>query len=200
MATWSGTIAASADDAAQAPDTSVSITGTVMNANSTSQGAGMRWPNVTIPQGSTINSATLTITVVNTSFDDPDVNIYGQAADNAAAFAATNNNVSSRTSTTAVVTWTASSIGAGAKNAPDLKTVVEEIVGRAGWSSGNALALIVWGRSGASLLRWNQYDNGSGAASLNIDYTEPPAGSGQPAWARGRFVPGMGRPHGHQGW
>ena len=175
MATWSGTIAASADDAAQAPDTSVSITSVVMNANSASQGGGMRWPNVTIPQGATINSATLTITVLNTSFDDPDVSIYGQAADNAAAFAATNNNVSSRTSTTATVTWTATSIGAGAKNAPELKTVIQEITDRAGWSSGNALALIIWGRSGASLLRWNQYDNGSGAASLSIDYTDPPA-------------------------
>ena len=175
MATWSGTIAASADDAVQAPDTSVSITSVVMNANSASQGAGMRWQNVTIPQGSTINSATLTINVVNTSFDDPDVNIYGQAADNAAAFAATNNNVSSRTATTATVTWTATSIGAGAKNAPELKTVIQEITDRAGWSSGNALALIIWGRSGASLLRWNQYDNGSGAASLSIDYTDPPA-------------------------
>ena len=89
--------------------------------------------------------------------------------------AATNNNVSSRTSTTATVTWTATSIGAGAKNAPELKTVIQEITDRAGWSSGNALALIIWGRSGASLLRWNQYDNGSGASSLSIDYTDPPA-------------------------
>jgi len=193
MATWSGTVGTSADDAAQAPDTSVSLTGTVMNANSPSQGAGMRWQNVTIPQGATINSATLTINVVNTSFDDPDVNIWGQAADNAAAFAATNNNISSRTSTTATVTWTASSIGSGAKNAPELKPVIQEITDRAGWTSGNALVLIVWGRSGASLLRWNQYDNGSGAASLSIDYTAPaPASGAMPKTARTRLATKVG--------
>ena len=60
-----------------------------------------------------------------------------------------------------------------------------------------ALALLIDSVSGTDL-RWRSYEYDTTlAAKLTINYT---TSSGQPTAARARFVPGMRRPHGHQGW
>ncbi len=124
------------------------------NANVNKMGGGMRWLNVTIPQGSTITAAYITLTsnaaqtatVVNTK-------IIGDDEDNAATFGTIANYQSRRGTsvggannnlrTTAEVLWD----GIGnwalntAYNSPEIKTVIQEIISRGGWSSGNALAL-----------------------------------------------------------
>ncbi len=178
MATYSASIAASTDDADQGGST-VDTTGTTLNANNSNQYIGLRFTSVTIPSGSTITAATLDLDIQSASYDDPDTTIYGDDTDNASTFTTASNNISGRTATTASVTWTASNIGAGVKPTPDIATVIQEIIDRAGWSSGNALALIIKGNGTTSFLRTRAYDGTGSPAKLNVTYTTG-GGSGQP--------------------
>lgn len=114
-----------------------------------------RFQNITIPQGALISSATLTLTVaIATSTTTVNVTLQANASDNAVAptSIATGNALAT---TTATVAWNAipawGSTGV-AQVAPDIATVVQEVISRAGWVSGNALMLLI-------------YDNASGSAS-----------------------------------
>lgn len=178
MATFNQQISASGDDGGEGSG-SVSLSGTNLNANSPTQYIGWRFTNVTIPQGSTINSATMNLNFVSASFDDPNVLFYAEDVDDASAFAETTNNISGRTPTSATVIWSQSSIGTGTRTTPDLKTIIQEIVDRPGWASGNALVPICVGIDSSSFMRVRAYDGTPGdAASITIDYTEPPSGGG----------------------
>jgi hypothetical protein len=55
--------------------------------------------------------------------------------------------------------------------------VIQEIVDRAGWNSGQDMVTIFKGDDAGTLLRIAAYDGGTGNyATLNIDYTEPSGG------------------------
>lgn len=178
MATYSASVAASTDDADQVGST-VDISGTTLNANSASQRIGLRFTSVTIPPGATITAATLDLEFTSSSFDDPDVTIYGDDTDSAATFTATSNDISNRTQTTATVNWTASSVGTGIVTTPDIATIIQEIIDRAGWSSGNAVAVVIKGNGSSSFIRIRAYDGAGTPVKLNITYTTG-GGSGQP--------------------
>lgn len=175
---------ASANDAYQDSGGTADITATSANvgtgtaASSPDRAVGLRFTNVTIPQGATINSATLTQKKDSTEWSLVEFTWRGQAADNAAAFS-NGEDLTARSLTTASVSCSENtnhtdatfySLPAGA----DLKTIVQEIVDRAGWASGNALVMLAIGDSAnsfASDAYW-QYDNAAAdAAKLDIDYT-----------------------------
>jgi len=107
----------------------------------------IRFPNVTIPQGASITSAilrfqshqTFTQTTVN-------VDIYGNDVDDAVAptdstefdnLVLTSNKIDWNN----LPGWTMDHY----YNSPDITDVVQEIVNRSGWSSGNALQIILIG-------------------------------------------------------
>jgi hypothetical protein len=114
------------------------------------QYVGMRFANLGIPQGATITNAYIQFTVDETNSGTTSLTIKGQAADNAATFTTALNNISSRPTTTASVTWapvawsTVGQAGAG-QQTPDLKDIVQEIVNRSGWSANNGMAIIITG-------------------------------------------------------
>ncbi|WP_095045564.1 hypothetical protein [Candidatus Promineifilum breve] len=179
MSTYSATISASGDDARETGG-SVNLTGANVTFQANNHYGGLRFVNVTIPAGSTINSAGLTVILPSASFDDPDLTIWGQDSDDAATFTTTANDVSGRTATTATTLWTAGNIGTGAKTSPSLAGIIQEIINRAGWASGNDIALILKANS-TSPFRYNAYDGGGADyATLAVDYTAP-SGGGQPA-------------------
>jgi len=102
----------------------------------------IRFPNVTITQGAEISAATLSI--------KQDATAYGtQATMHVQAFDEDNSaiptsfaNFGAKARTSASVTWTEGSLSAGVTyTSPDIKTVIQEIVNRGGWSSGNALQI-----------------------------------------------------------
>lgn len=177
MTVFNASVTASADDAQESSGTVV-IDGTNLNANAATQLSAVRFQNVTIPPGSTINSAYITINITSTSFDDPAVTIRGNGEANPAAFNTTASHLTDRFKTSASVAWTDTGLGAGAENTPSLVSLVEEIIAISGWASGNAMAFYFTG-SASSSLRFNAYDNGSGIPSITIDYTAP-SGGGQP--------------------
>lgn len=133
-----------------------------------------RFPAVTIPQGSTIDSATLDLTLTDTGSQEgtPFVYIYAYDADDTATAVRPSTN----TPTTAYVSWSVSANTPGSTiTSPDIKTVVQEIVDRGGWVSGNALNIWVYSTSTArNFRRTISYDEGSGrGAQINITYTAP---------------------------
>ena len=175
MATWSGACGASADDAYQ-NGTAMSLTA-LMSVTSATHYLGVRFPNVTVPQGATINSATLTVNVPSTINDTPaGVTWYGELATNAAAFTTTASDITNRARTSATTVWSGTDIGTGDHDLT-VTSIVQEIVNQGGWASGNAMALLLYGV--AASLRITNYDTSTTlCARLAIDYTEGGGGGG----------------------
>ncbi|MCB9035925.1 MAG: metallophosphoesterase [Lewinellaceae bacterium] len=138
------------------------------------QTIGMRFNGLNIPQGAVITSAYVQFTVDEAVNDNPcNINIYGQAADNAAMFANTASNISSRPKTSATVSWAPQewvAVGdAGpAQQTPDLSAVIQEIVDRNGYTSASSIAIIMDGVG----RRTTESFNGSttGAPELCVEY------------------------------
>jgi hypothetical protein len=80
----------------------------------------------------------------------PSLTIQGEDSDNAATFTSSRENISSRTRTTAAVSWSPVPWTTVGEAGPDQRTsdiavVIQEIVNRSGWSSGNSLVIIITG-------------------------------------------------------
>jgi hypothetical protein len=160
---------------------STTTTGVTTDSNTaagTRFNGGHWFSGVTIPSGSTINSATAVIVTTSTTRDDPNINIYCEAADSPGNFATTAD-VTSRARTTANTSWVATGIGTSPVTSPDFTTAVQEVVDRAGWASGNNLTMLFDGKSDVNRsFRTTSYDGtAADAAKLDIDYTAPAGGT-----------------------
>ena len=139
----------------------------------TVQTVGLRFTGVTVPRGATITNAYLQFRADETTTTPTTLTIAGQAADNAATFAAVARDVSARPRTAATASWSPAAWTAGATGAdqrsPGLAPVVQEIVNRTGWVSGNAIALVVTG-SGQRIAE--SFEGGAARAPvLHLEYT-----------------------------
>jgi len=104
--------------------------------NTKNQTIGLRFLSVTIPAGSTITNAYIEFTVDETDGAGPNnLTVWGEKSVNASRFANTANNISTRTTTTASVAWSSipnwDTVG-DEHQAPDLTTIVQEIIGQSG--------------------------------------------------------------------
>lgn len=122
---------------------------------------GARFLNVTIPQGTTITSATFGLTP-QASYSSPGTVSYlvsAQAADNAATFGTgANLQTGTRPRTTAVsAAWNQNSVTIDVQNTIDVTSVVQEIINRAGWVSGNAIVIIVDTNTTTTSGEWQDY-------------------------------------------
>jgi Bacterial Ig domain len=140
---------------------------------------GMRFTGVTVPRNATVTKAYVQFTVDEATNNAGSLTVQGQASDTAATFVAGsgNNNVSSRPRTTASAgpwsppQWTVVGAHGVDQRTPELKSVVQEIVNRSGWSSGNAMAIIV---TGTGTRTASAFDSGAALAPvLHIEYTVP---------------------------
>jgi subtilisin family serine protease len=108
---------------------------------------GMRFNGVTIPQGATINRASLKICAHPNGLQaDVDGLIKGEAVDNAATFGANSHVIAQVTTTSASTAWKWSQSQPWTANewyeSPDISAVIQEIVGRPGWSASNSLVIL----------------------------------------------------------
>src|SRR5690606_3591709 len=80
--------------------------------------------------------------------------------------------------TNAAVTWQPAAWTQGAageaERTPDLTPIIQEIVDRGGWVSGNSLALIISGSGRRNAVSWN--GDRDAAPLLTIVYTAPVSG------------------------
>jgi len=160
---------ASANDAGQT-GTTVNITSTTLNL-SNEDWIGARFTNITIPQGAYIISAYVAFTANNADAGNFSTTVYGEAADSSSVFTTSSSNISSRSRTSAAVFWSdPGNWKAGdVINTAELKAVVQEIVNRSGWASGNNLSVLV--QKNQSNRRVYSYDgNASQAPLLHVEY------------------------------
>jgi len=177
MPTVNYQVSASADDGKE-------VSGTVDTSDTDEVSSGhtdwfaFRFQSIAVPQGVTIDSATLQIYVHNSSYDDPRVDIHANDVDSATELqAGATSDISSRALTTAATDWDDDSIGTGWKSAPDIASVIQEIVNREGWSSGNDLMIIFDLQTDVRIgMRMYDYSGNAHGAKLSITYT-----AGQPA-------------------
>lgn len=178
MTTFNKAIVAETDDSAQAVSDDLTLTGSSNNEISSNfDYCLLRFTNVTIPQGDDIDEAYLTVYVPNDTVDDPKFRIHCQAADNPATVAYEANNISARPLTTAYTEWSAVGIGAGSKASPDFKEAVQEVTDRGGWSSGNALAVILVALASPTTFLFYGYSTGT-IPAITIVHSTPAAGGG----------------------
>src|SRR5262249_54473337 len=145
-------IAASSDDAEEGSTGVMNLTSTDLEFvyDTSNQKVGMRFPSLAIPAGATITSAYVQFETDETQSEVTNLTIQGQAADTPATFTTTATNISSRPRTNAAVSWSPPAwtlVGQAGldQRTPELKSVIQEIVARPGWASGNALVIIVTG-------------------------------------------------------
>ncbi len=177
MATFNGTITQSSDDAHQSGTGNVTTNGTTIGLGGPALWAGFRIANVTIPQGSVINSAIASAVLTTTANDTPQLDIYGEAADNANTYTGSSNEISNRPTTTNKLNWSDTDIGTGRKTIGDLKAIVQEIISRPGWSSGNAINFLFDALSGIGLVIAAYDQDPADAFQIVIDYTPPGSGA-----------------------
>ncbi|KPK38533.1 MAG: hypothetical protein AMJ69_08220, partial [Gammaproteobacteria bacterium SG8_47] len=183
-------VSAGSDDAWEESNGTMYVTGNIIVMGSNRKG-GYRFGGVSVPQSATITNATLTV-YRNWGSATTTLDIYGQAADDPATFTNTANDISSRTRTSAHVLWPNLTTGGTAPfTSPDISSVIQEIVDRSGWVSGNHLAILVWGADS------NQWESTSieatwgQPAALHIEYTYTPAALALSSAANQTFTVGQ---------
>jgi hypothetical protein len=165
----------SSDDAEEAVSTGsvvLSSSDLELVRDRTQQTVGIRFAGVAIPAGALITDAYIEFTADGTTSEATSLTFYGQAADNAPTFTSSNRNISGRTKTSASVAW--NSVGAwstvGEKHqTPDLSPIVQEVVDRGRWSSGNAMVFVITGSGRRTAESYN--GSPSQAPRLHVSYT-----------------------------
>lgn len=123
----------------------------VQDGNDGDQWVGMRFNSIAVPQGALIASAYIQFTVDENDTLTGDKFIWAEDVDNSATFVSTSSNISTRDLTAASVVWTNipnwPTVGAAGpdQRTPNLAAVVQEVVNRSGWASGNSLNILMHG-------------------------------------------------------
>jgi hypothetical protein len=141
----------------------------------------LRFTGVAIPKGATISSAYIQYR----SWNPPQtgtakVNVYANDVANASNPTSASD-FNAKVLTTAVVNWSVPALAQSTwGNSAELKTVVQEVINRSDWASGNALMLMIfYDATSTTYQQMDSYDNSSTyAPKLVITYTAdttPPA-------------------------
>jgi hypothetical protein len=137
------------------------------------QVVGMRFTDVSVPRGVTITNAWIQFQVDEESSEPTSLVLTAHAADNAPAISSADGDLSSRVPTTSSVAWSPPvwhSVGdAGpGQRTPDLAPVLQQIINRSGWTSGNAMLILTTGSGERAAESHNGESNA--APLLHIEY------------------------------
>ena len=145
-----------------------------LHSNSLSIGKGsdnvisdicLRFSNVTIPQGATITSASITMQAYQSNSSAGYIKIKGIDEDNTSSF---DSNPFARTATSATIDWDIGSVTANnTYTSSSITTIVQEIVNRGSWSSGNAMGFFLMDDGFATNVtyRFDAYEEGTGSTA-----------------------------------
>jgi uncharacterized protein YjiK len=168
-------VKAGSDDAEERAGGSVGLTSSDLEMvmdGTVRQTVGIRFKGLAIPAGATITKAWIQFVADEGQSEATALAIRAQAAGNAATFTTGSANLSSRPRTSASVSWSPPAWTAGAAGAaqrtPDLAAIVQEVVRRRGWASGNALAFVLTGTGHRTA---KSFEAGAGVAPLlHVEY------------------------------
>lgn len=142
----------------------------------TNLAVGLRFPGITVPPGATIVNAFVQFTVDEVQSTATQLTIQGHAIDTAPTFTSSRRSISNRPLTTAAVSWTPVLWTTIGQSGPDQRTsnlapIIQELISRPGWVTGNAIALILTGSGQRVAIA---FEGAAGAAPLlHIEYTVP---------------------------
>lgn len=170
-------VSASADDAENRADGTVSLTSPDLELGEKAgraQRVGVRFGGVELPRGAEITRAYVQFTADETHSASTRVVIRANAVDDAGAFRSTRNNLANRATTSTRVVWNPAPwtrVGAAgsAQRTPDVSALLQEVVNRPGWRSGNSVAFIFRGVYGKRVAQ--SFDRSRSAAPrLIVEY------------------------------
>jgi len=131
---------------------------------------GIRFADVAVPRGATITHAAIEFLPTRVQSEASAMTVRGEGTGHARTFSDVTNDISRRTPTSAAVPWLPEPWdNINRENATsDLTTIVQEIVNRADWCGGNALAVLF---EGNGLRTANARDGGIwDAPALRVGY------------------------------
>jgi uncharacterized protein YjiK len=132
---------------------------------------GLRFTGISIPRGAVITNAYVQFKADETWSDPTSLTINALAADNTNTFPTAKFSLSQAARTAASTAWNPIGWIAGAQGVdqrtPSIAAVVQEIVNRQGWASGNAMSLVITG-SGRRVAKSFE---GAAPPILHIEYT-----------------------------
>ena len=142
-----------------------------------SQVVGLRFNNLTIPQGAAISMAYIQFTVDEITTASCNLTIKGENSANSSIFLNEPNNISGRTRTSAGVKWvpsgwTAVDLAGTDQQTPDLKSIVQEVVNISSWNSGGSMVFIITGTGNGKRTAVSFDTNALKAATLFVEYEE----------------------------
>jgi PKD repeat protein len=167
-------VAAKIDDAEEkGSDGSMDLTSG--NVDLGTKPSGMRFL-LPVPPSAHITRAYVQFTADTARTGTTNLMIEGEASDNALAFGTSKHNIVNRLRTFNHISWTPAGwptkgVAGLAQQTPDISTIIQEIVDRPGWASGQGLALIV---TGTGIRQAVSYDNKPATAPLlHVEYVLP---------------------------
>ncbi len=176
--TFTSSISSGSNDAQENSKGTVTLNGTSLNINK--YVVGLYYPGITLPQGAKITSAYLTFTADVTSNKKCDLKIYGEDRDNASAYTYTKNNIYNRKKTSKYTKWRPPNFTGGkAYQTDEIKEIVQEIVNRSKWKTGNAMSFMIKKDNGGYRPIKSYDGNSSKAPVLTIVYEGTATGSNQ---------------------
>src|SRR3989344_4731924 len=113
-----------------------------MGGTSFADFVGFRITNVTVSNAATIRHAYLKVYMSGHSVGDDSIRVVGEDADDAATFTTGVNDISGRTDTSASATNNVGRLADGYR-IWDITAIVQEIIDRGGWASGNDLVIML---------------------------------------------------------
>ena len=164
------------------------------NGAGRSKQLGLRFTGVAVPQGATIDSATLTLNITDINpggYGASGGTIYGYDTNNASSWSAGSITPSTATKTAATAVIS-TPVATGLHNF-DVTSIIQEIASRPGWSSGNALSLFAIhdhvGVNGHETRFEDFQDAGTDEPTLSITYTAGGGGGGTASDNRVSTIP-----------
>jgi len=166
-------VSASSDDAEETGAGVVTITSSDLDF--CTYKIGMRFLNVTVPQGSTLVRATLRLTASANEAAGGHTRLFGELVADASTFTTGANDISNRPTTTAFKYVQFDAWTLDYTYDYDCTDIVQEIIDQGTWSSGNNLVIMALNNAGIEHSAYSQ--NGTGnAPRLTIEYLRTPGG------------------------
>jgi hypothetical protein len=175
--TATSVISSSANDAEESAAGDVSLDSTdlemVADGARGNQLVGLRFAPLAVPRDATIANAFIQFAADEAQSAATALTIRAQAADHAAAFTAAVGSLSSRPRSDSSVAWSPAEWATvdergPLQRTPNLSPVIQEVVSRPNWNSGNALAILINGTGQRTADAFE--DAGAQPAALTVNY------------------------------
>jgi hypothetical protein len=147
---------------------------------SSDQLVGLRFANISIPKGATINSAYIQFTVDETDDEPTTLVFHGELSTDAAPYSTTAFDISQRERTadsilwSDIPAWTSVDAAGPDQQTPDLTALISELINQDNWEAGNALAFIISGNGKRTAVSQNKSQSAAPRLVVNYDVTDFP--------------------------